>query len=116
MPKKTDNTIPIAASSFNRQWWRMRWIHATPMMPVIAAPSMSTGMDRPLYPSEVEIKNAPAIPGSVAWLKASAVSDRFRKSAKEPMTPAAIPSSVVPKMTALVFKPALQGERFEDFF
>ena len=105
MPKNTESTMPIAASSLSREWCKMRWMHATPMMPVTAAPSISKGIDLPEYPSDVATKNAPAIPGRVAWLSASAVSERLRKSANDPITPAAIPSSVVPNITALVLNP-----------
>ena len=45
---------------------------------------------------------AMAMPGRVAWLRASLRSARFRSRRNVPTRPAAIPSKVVPMMTTRV--------------
>ena len=81
-------------------------MQTTPSTPVTAAPSSSTGRDRPSNPSRSATRNAITIPGSVAWLSASVVIDRLRSSMNTPMTPAASPSRAVPRMTMFVLNPA----------
>ena len=105
-PKKTLRTIPIAASSRSREKRRIPWMQSTPRTPVMVAPARSTGRDLASSPSEAAKRKASAMPGRVAWLRASVISERLRSKAKTPMIPAANPSRVVPEMTMVVLWPA----------
>src|SRR5262245_28368035 len=76
--------------------------HATPISPKSAAPGSRTANARPSWPSHAAIRNPMHTPGSAAWLRASATSDRLRSSRKAPTTPHASPSTVAPRITTSV--------------
>ena len=101
-PKKTLKTMPSAASSFSRVVLRMNRIHPVPIKPDINPPIRSPSRDLPVPPQEVMTMKAIPIPGSVAWLIASPIRDRFLNRINVPIIPAASPRSMVPITTTRV--------------
>lgn len=101
-PKKTESTKPIATSSRSFVVLRISSIVAMPATPEIVAPRRRPGRDLPSPPSETITAKAIAMPGRVAWERASPMSERFLRRRKEPTSPAAIPSRVVLRTTRRV--------------
>jgi hypothetical protein len=81
-------------------------MHTTPSTPLAAAPEQQHRQRSPVEPSHPATRNASAIPGSVAWLSASVISERFRSNANTPIMPAATPAASSPRSPMFVLNPA----------
>ena len=93
-PKKTDSTMPSAASYGTRLRSTTALTQSVPTHPASPAPTTSTS-GALLAVS----RNARATPGSAAWLMASPRSDCPRSTANAPSDPDESPSTAAPSAT-----------------
>ena len=93
-PKKTDSTMPSAASSGTRVERTTTMTNSVPSQPAMAAPSTSTRVA-----FEPVSANASTIPGSAACEIASPSRLCRRSTANAPSTPLTMPSAAVPSAT-----------------